>query len=91
MNKKLLGATLALAAASLIVSGKVVLAAGEKMEGKVQCAGANSCKGKGACAGKENACGGKNGCKGKGWNYMGSEKECTDKGGTVVKDEGKKS
>jgi hypothetical protein len=50
----------------------------------VKCAGVNSCKGQGACAGKDNSCGGQNGCAGKGWIHTASEKECKDKGGTVV-------
>lgn len=50
----------------------------------VKCAGINECKGKAACAGAKNSCAGENGCKGQGWIKVGSEKECKDKGGTVV-------
>lgn len=49
----------------------------------VKCAGLNECKGKGACAGADNACKSVNSCKGKGWIET-SERECLDKGGTVL-------
>jgi Spy/CpxP family protein refolding chaperone len=57
---------------------------------KIKCEGANECKGQGACQGKspdgkEHSCQGQNECKGQGWIELGSEKECTDKGGTVLK------
>ncbi len=50
----------------------------------MKCQGANSCKGMGACSSAGHGCAGKNDCKGKGWIHVGSEKECKDKGGTVV-------
>lgn len=50
----------------------------------VKCAGINECKGKAACASAKNSCAGENGCKGQGWIKVGSEKECKDKGGTIV-------
>ena len=58
----------------------------DKAGGDVKCAGINSCKGSGSCAGGGHGCGGQNGCKGQGWVPTKTEKECTDKGGTVVKD-----
>jgi len=51
---------------------------------EVKCAGINECKGHGACAGAANSCSGENGCKGQGWVKVKSDKECTDKGGTIV-------
>ena len=66
---------------------------GEKDSSKtVKCAGINACKGHGACASADgsHACAGKNECKGKGWVKVKSEKECTDKGGTVMKEGEKK-
>ncbi len=50
----------------------------------VKCGGINECKGKGACAGADNACKSENSCKGKGYLETKSEKECKDKGGTVL-------
>ena len=88
MNKRVTGAMLAVAVAALFASGKA-MSAGDKAATPakgVKCAGVNSCKGKGSCSGKDNSCAGKNGCKGKGWVTVGSEKDCTAKGGTVVKD-----
>lgn len=78
---------MALTVAALFASGKVSAAEEKKGDdaGKVKCQGINACKGKGACHSKENACAGKNGCKGKGWTNVQTEKECTDKGGKVVK------
>jgi hypothetical protein len=54
----------------------------------VPCEGINECAGKGECAGKNadgtaHDCAGKGSCKGQGWITVPSEKECTDKGGTV--------
>jgi hypothetical protein len=56
----------------------------EKGGGDIHCAGINSCKGTGGCASATNSCKGQNGCKGKGWVPTKSEKECKDKGGTVL-------
>jgi hypothetical protein len=47
--------------------------------------GINACKGQGACKTANNGCKGQNACKGKGWMAAPSEKECTDKGGSVAK------
>ncbi|TMA79363.1 MAG: hypothetical protein E6J72_11540 [Deltaproteobacteria bacterium] len=82
MNKKL-GVLVAGAAAGLILSGAVSARADEKSGGDVYCAGINSCKGQGACAGAGNSCAGENSCKGKGI-IKSTEKECQEKGGTVV-------
>ena len=58
--------------------------------GDVKCEGANACKGQGACGGGGHGCAGKNECKGKGWIKAKDDKECTAKGGKVVKDKDKK-
>lgn len=84
MSKKRTGALIASVVAGLVMAGQVASVA-HATEGKVKCSGVNECKGKGACKSADNACAGANGCKGKGWIEVGSEKECTDKGGTVVK------
>lgn len=56
----------------------------------VKCQGINECAGKGECAGKNadgtsHDCQGKGSCKGQSWITVPSEKECTDKGGTILK------
>jgi hypothetical protein len=84
MNKTI-GVVIAGAAAGLILSGAVSARADEKKGGDVYCSGINACKGKGTCAGAGNSCAGENGCKGKGI-VKSSEKECKEKGGTVVPD-----
>ncbi len=85
MNRRhLIGAVVAMAAASLVMAN-TVRAEDAPKEKKVKCAGINSCKGKGACAAADgsHSCAGMNSCKGKGW-VMASEKDCKEKGGTVV-------
>lgn len=67
------------------LSGLMMVGAAHASEGKVHCMGVNACKGKGACKTAENACKGHNSCKGKGVTEVKSEKECTDKKGTVSK------
>ena len=79
------GATMAIAAAALIMSGAGLVtpaaaAAGEKGH----CMGVNACKGQSACKTAKNACGGQNACKGQGWLEM-TQEECTAKGGTFEK------
>ena len=88
-STKVTGVLMATAVVGLLATG-YGLAGGEKAaEGQksVKCAGINSCKGHGECAAADGSygCAGKNSCKGKGWVKVASEKECTDKGGTVVK------
>lgn len=82
MNTKV-GILIAGAAAGLILSGAVSARADEKAGGDVYCSGINACKGKGVCAGAGNSCAGENSCKGKGI-VKSTEKECKEKGGTVV-------
>ena len=96
MNKKMLGAIVAMAAAGVLAANSG-LADDKKAEKKadkkatVKCMGNNSCKGTGACGSADgsNACAGKNACKGKGWTMVGSEADCTKGGGKVVKEEKK--
>jgi hypothetical protein len=82
------GAVVAAAVAGLFAAN-VAMAdtheGGAKEAGKVKCEGINSCKGTGACGGADHGCHGKNECKGKGWVVTSSAKECTDKGGKVLK------
>jgi uncharacterized membrane protein len=86
---KALGFAVAAAVVGMLATGYQFSADEKKAdEGSVKCAGINSCKGHGACAAADgsHACAGKNDCKGKGWVKVKTDKECTDKGGTVVKD-----
>ena len=62
------GATLAVAAAALFMSGAApAFAADAAMDAKGHCMGANACKGTSACKTADNACAGKNACKGHGF------------------------
>jgi hypothetical protein len=85
LKETLKGAVIASAVASLFMAGAASAQekAGKSAAAKVQCKQDNSCGGQGSCAGKDNACKGKNSCKGHVFTTK-SEKECTDKGGTVV-------
>jgi hypothetical protein len=78
------GATMAIAAAALIMSGAMratpAAAAGEKGH----CMGANACKGQAACKTAKNECKGQNACKGQGYLEM-TEEECSAAGGTFEK------
>lgn len=60
---------------------------GKDKSASVPCAGVNECKGKSSCSTATNSCSGMNGCKGKGRIEVKSEKECKDRGGTVVRAE----
>ena len=94
MNRRIFGAAVALAAASLIANGAFADDKDKKADKpkatkkQVKCAGANECKGKGACGAADgsHACAGKNECKGKGWTMVSSDADCTKAGGTVVKE-----
>jgi len=91
VNRKAVGFAVASAVVGMLATGYQFTSDSKKDEGSVKCAGINSCKGTGACGAADgsHACAGKNECKGKGWVKVKSDKECTDKGGTVVKDEKK--
>jgi hypothetical protein len=71
------GASIAAAAATLILAGAITApAAHAAEEGKGHCVSANACKGQGACASAANACKGQNACKGKGYLIM-TQEECS--------------
>jgi hypothetical protein len=74
------GATLAAAAALLVVSATVPVT--PAWAAKVKCFGVNACKGKSACKTSGSSCAGQNACKGKGYLLMGKS-SCLAKGGTV--------
>ena len=86
-NRAFTGAVLA-TAVGLMFLAKPIMAQespSPSTQAQVKCLGANDCKGKGACKSAQNDCKGQNGCKGKGFVHTSTEKECTDKGGTVGK------
>ena len=62
-------ATIAIAAAALIMSGAPLIGAAHAEDAKGHCQGANACKGKGACKTAKNDCKGHNACKGQGCDY----------------------
>ena len=73
------GATIAMTAAALFVSGTIATAAmAAGTTGK--CYGVNACKGQSACKTAQSDCKGHNACKGKGWVSM-TDTECAEKGG----------
>ncbi len=69
------GASIAAAAATLILAGVIAVPVTQAAEAKGHCVGANACKGQGACASAANACKGQNACKGKGFLAM-TKAEC---------------
>ena len=79
------GALVAATVAGLFATAIPFAAQADAKGGGVMCKGANECKGKSACKGGDNGCKGKNSCKGKGVTSAKTEKDCTDKKGTVVK------
>jgi uncharacterized membrane protein len=85
LKETMKGAAIAAAVATMLASGARAGDEGKKgAKSEIKCAGVNSCKGTGSCSSKDNSCSGKNGCKGKGWIHTDTERECKDKGGTVL-------
>ena len=93
-RRKLMGLVVAGAVATFVGTNFGLAADEPKGETAktVKCSGINECKGKGACnaADGSHGCAGKNECKGKGWVKVATEKDCTEKGGKVVKEKEKK-
>ena len=86
--KKLSGATIATAAASLLFVGCSTMDSTPSTPSAneatvVHCGGVNACNGKSACSTAHNACKGQNSCKGKGWLPL-TQDECEAKGGEVL-------
>ncbi len=92
-GRKLMGLAVATAVVGLMAAGSNLVTSGEEAakEKTVKCQGINDCAGHGECGAPDGShdCAGKNSCKGKGWVKVGSEQECKDKGGEVVKDKKK--
>jgi hypothetical protein len=74
------GATIAMTAAALILSGATLIGAATADTVKGQCFGVNGCKGQGACKSAKNDCKGHNACKGQGWLAMTAE-DCNGQNG----------
>ena len=75
------GATLAAAAATMMLAGSVTApTTGHAADYKVKCFGLNACKGTGSCKSTGNGCKGQNACKGQGVKMM-SKSACVAKGG----------
>jgi hypothetical protein len=74
------GATIAMTAAALLVSGALATSAVAAGGTSGKCFGVNACKGKGACKTAQNDCKGQNACKGKGFVVM-TDTECAEAGG----------
>jgi hypothetical protein len=70
-------ASIAFAAAALILAGTTVTPATSAEGAKGRCVGANACKGQSACQTASNGCAGLNACKGQG--YLELTKEQCDK------------
>jgi len=78
------GASMAMTAAALIISGAAIVATANAETFKGRCFGVNGCAGKGACKTAKNDCKGQNKCKGQGWLEM-LQNECADQGGQFEK------
>jgi len=84
-SKKVTGAALALAAASLVVTSPSSLAMSEDAaSANIHCYGVNKCKGHNDCKTASNACKGHASCKGHGFVSM-TTKACDHVGGKVGK------
>jgi len=82
--RKTTGATLAAAAAALLMGGAISLTTAPASADSVHCGGINACKGQSACKSASNSCKGQNACKGQGWVEQSSAEACTAAGGTVI-------
>ena len=83
---KLSGVAIAVAAAGMFMTVNVGTATADEGANIVHCSGINGCRGTSSCKSANNSCKGQNACEGYGWSATGSEKECTDKGGKVIKE-----
>jgi len=79
------GVAIATAAAALFSTGLLATGTAHAADAGVKCSGTNSCKGTSECKTASSSCKGQNSCKGQGWVNVKSAKDCTDKGGKVVK------
>ncbi len=77
------GAMIAIAAATMALSGASFAADSAASTAKVHCSGINSCKGTAECKTAENACKGQNSCKGHGFVST-TAAECKAQNGKVI-------
>ena len=82
--KKFSGVAMAIVAAGMFMTANVSTAIADEAA-MVHCGGINGCEGQSACKSAKNSCKGQNGCRGEGWQPVKTEKECTEKGGKVMK------
>jgi uncharacterized membrane protein len=83
-SKKLIGLTIATAAALSFATAPAHAASAQGASGDVKCFGANACKGQSSCKTAKSSCKGMNACKGQGITMTSSEKACTDAGGKTT-------
>lgn len=81
-KSKVVGFTLATAAAIAFVTAPVTSTVAFAAAKKAPCYGVNSCKGKSQCKTATSACKGHNSCKGKGY-VMKTTKQCKKMGGST--------
>lgn len=84
-NRKLTGAALAAAAASLIMTTAVTSVQAQEVK-KVQCEGVNACKGQNDCSTAKNGCKGMGACKGMGFLSM-TQADCDKAKAKMAADE----
>lgn len=82
-NKKIIGITIATAAALAFSAAPVTSALAKGQVNSTRCFGVNSCKGMSDCKSANNSCKGMNSCKGKGLKMVASNKVCKDEGGST--------
>lgn len=78
------GLMIAMSAAALFACGGDETPDPSTQTQEIKCAGINDCKGHSDCAGANSDCKGLNDCAGTGYLLTASDKECMDKGGTVI-------
>lgn len=66
---------IAIAIATALIFGTMVVSEAQADEAKIQCKGVNACKGQSACMSAKNSCKGMNSCKGQGFLEM-SKADC---------------
>ncbi|EKD72960.1 MAG: hypothetical protein ACD_45C00499G0001 [uncultured bacterium] len=81
-KKKMLGLTIATAAAIAFATAPITSTVAEAAAKKVHCYGVNACKGQSTCKTATSACKGQNDCKGQGY-LMKTAKQCKKLGGSV--------